>query len=137
LEAQARSLGIADRVAFLGHRRDVPALLQVADLFVLPSLFEGLPLAALEAMAAGEPVIASRISGTDEAVADGTTGVLVPPGNPTALAQAIRTVLNDHGLAERLGAAGRARVHAEFSAGQMVRAVEASYDDLLGSRGRE
>lgn len=131
LEAHARTLGLADRVRFLGHRRDVPALLDSCDLFVLPSLFEGLPLAVLEAMAAGKPVVASRIGGTDEAVVDGVTGLLEPPSDPTALAQAIRTVLADPPLASRLGAAGRARLHAEFSAQRMVSAVEASYDELL------
>jgi glycosyltransferase involved in cell wall biosynthesis len=131
LEAQAGALGVAGRVSFLGHRRDVPALLQCCDLFVLPSLFEGLPLAVLEAMAAGKPVVASRIGGTDEAVLDGVTGLLVPASDPAALAEAIRTVLADSSLAGRLGAAGRARLHAEFTARHMVHAVETAYDELL------
>jgi glycosyltransferase involved in cell wall biosynthesis len=131
LEAQAESLGISSRVSFLGHRRDVPALLASADVFALPSLFEGLPLSVLEAMAAAKPVVASRIGGTDEAVVDGVTGILVPPSDPAALAQAIRTVLADPQLAARLGGAGRARVHEAFTTQAMVRGVEAVYDELL------
>ena len=76
LEAMAHALGIADRVRFLGQRSDIPELLASSDVFVLPSLYEGLPLSVLEAMAAGKPVIATRIGGTDEAVIDGTTGIL-------------------------------------------------------------
>ena len=137
LETRARGLGIAERVRFLGPRPDVPQLLAVADLFVLPSLFEGLPLAVLEAMAAAKPVVASRIGGTDEAVVESVTGLLVPPSDPGALAGAIRTVLADPQLALRLGAAGRARVIETFSAERMVQAVEASYGELLapGARG--
>jgi len=131
LEAQAESLGISSRVSFLGHRRDVPALLASADVFALPSLFEGLPLSVLEAMAAAKPVVASRIGGTDEAVVDGVTGILVPPSDPAALAQAIRTVLADPQLAARMGGAGRARVHEAFTAQAMARGVEAVYDELL------
>ncbi|HTK40123.1 MAG TPA: glycosyltransferase family 4 protein [Gemmatimonadales bacterium] len=131
LEAQAQSLGVSDRVSFLGHRRDVPALLASADVFAFPSLFEGLPLSVLEAMAAAKPVVASRVGGTDEAVVDGVTGILVPPSDPAALAQAIRTVLADPQLAARLGGAGRARVHEAFTAQAMVRGVEAVYDELL------
>jgi len=131
LEAQARSLDISSRVSFLGHRRDVPALLASADVFVLPSLFEGLPLSVLEAMAAAKPVVASRVGGTDEAVLDGVTGILVPPSDPAALTRAIRSVLADPALGQRLGTAGRARVHRTFSAQGMVRAVESVYDELL------
>jgi glycosyltransferase involved in cell wall biosynthesis len=133
LEAQAATLGLADRMRFLGHRRDVAALLDACDVFALPSLFEGLPLAVLEAMAAGKPVVASHIGGTDEAVLEGVTGLLVPPADPCALARAIRVVLADPALARRLGAAGRSRVDAEFSARRMVRAVEATYDEVLAA----
>jgi len=136
LEAQAATLGLADRMRFLGHRQDVPALLDSCDVLVLPSLFEGLPLAVLEAMAAGKPVVASRIGGTDEAVLDGVTGLLVPPSDARALARAVREVLSDPPLARRLGAAGRARVQAEFSARRMVSAVEATYDEVLAARER-
>ncbi|GJG86442.1 hypothetical protein tb265_16230 [Gemmatimonadetes bacterium T265] len=134
LQTRARTLGIADRVRFLGARDDVPALLAASDLFVLPSLFEGLPLSVLEAMAARTPVIATRIGGTDEAVVDGETGLLVPPRDPEALAAAIRRLLGDPALARRLAAAGHARVHREFSVATMTAQTEAVYDAILDAR---
>jgi glycosyltransferase involved in cell wall biosynthesis len=121
LEARAATLGIGDRVRFLGHRRDVPALLASADLFVLPSLYEGLPLAVLEAMTAGVPVVATAIGGTDEVVRDGETGTLVPPADPAALAAAINRTLADRDRAARLAAAARST----------VAAVARLYDTLL------
>lgn len=135
LEAQAQSLGLQERLTFLGYREDIPALLAACDVFVLPSLYEGLPLSILEAMAASKPVIATRIGGTDEAVIDGETGLLVPPADPTALVAAIRSVLNDHVLAQRLAAAGRVRVEREFSTVAMVQQATAVYDVLLARRG--
>jgi glycosyltransferase involved in cell wall biosynthesis len=133
LEAQAYELGIDNRVICLGHRQDVPELLASCDLFVLPSLLEGLPLAVLEAMAAGKPVIATQVGGTNEAIINGKSGVLVPPADPMALARAIRKLLSDRPLAERLAAAGQARVHRHFSAESMVRRVTQIYDELLDS----
>lgn len=134
LEAQARSLGVAERVKFLGYRSDIADLLADCDVFVLPSLYEGLPLSILEAMSAGKPVIATHIGGTDEAVIAGETGLLVPPANSAALATAIRSVLTDRPLAQRLAAAGRARVEQEFSATKMVQQVIDVYDELLAKR---
>jgi glycosyltransferase involved in cell wall biosynthesis len=134
LEAQARALGLSNRVIFLGYRDDVCDLLASCDVFVLPSLFEGLPLSVLEAMAAGKPVVATAIGGTDEAVVDGVTGLLVPPADSAALANAIRMVLSDPVLSQRLGAAGRARAHEQFSAEAMVRRISEIYDELLDSR---
>lgn len=135
LETTARELGLAGRVRFLGFRGDIPALLAACDLFVLPSRFEGLPLAVLEAMAAGRPVVATRIGGMDEAVVDGHTGVLVPPGDPAALASAIRALADDPARARRLGEAGRRRVRREFSADSMAGRVMAAYRELLAGRG--
>ena len=97
----------------------------------LPSLYEGLPLAVLEAMAASRPVVASAVAGTVEAVIDGETGLLVPPKEPAAFAAAIQSVLDDPALAARLGAAGGARVRAEFSSETMVRRVSLVYERLL------
>jgi glycosyltransferase involved in cell wall biosynthesis len=131
LEAQARSLGVEDRVKFLGYRSDIADLLADCDVFVLPSLYEGLPLSILEAMSAGKPVIATHIGGTDEAVIAGETGLLVPPADSAALAAAIRSLLTDRPLAQRLATAGRARVAQEFSAAKMVQQVIAVYDELL------
>jgi glycosyltransferase involved in cell wall biosynthesis len=116
LEAKTDACGAKDRVVFLGHRRDVPELLASCDVFVLPSLYEGLPVSVLEAMASGRPVIATKVGGTDEAVKDGVTGLLVPPADPTALAQAIRRILDEPILAQRLAAGGRDWVRCEFRA---------------------
>jgi glycosyltransferase involved in cell wall biosynthesis len=139
LEARALSLGVGDRVRLLGFRRDVPALLAACDVVALPSLFEGLPLALLEGMAAGKPVVATAIGGTDEAVVDGVTGLLVPPRDAEALAAALRRVLGDPPLAQRLGDAGRARAVAEFSIERMIERVMGVYDAVLAcdaERGR-
>jgi glycosyltransferase involved in cell wall biosynthesis len=103
--------------------------------FVLPSLYEGLPLSILEAMAAGKPVIATQVGGTAEAVLDGETGLLVPAADPNALASAIRSMLDDRVLAQRLASAGRRRVEQEFSTMAMVRQVTAVYGELLARQG--
>ena len=131
LEAQARSLGVEGRVKFLGYRNDIADLLVDCDIFVLPSLYEGLPLSILEAMSAGKPVIATQIGGTDEAVIAGETGLLVPPADSTALAAAIRSLLTDRPLAQHLASAGRARVEQEFSEARMVQQVIDVYNELL------
>jgi len=137
LERQARDLGISDRVLFLGQRNDVPQLLAECDAFVLPSLWEGLPVSILEAMGAARPVIASAIPGNDEAVVDGVTGLLVPPRDPGALAEAIRSVLADPVFAERLGRAGGERAEKEFSIEVMARRTMSVYSDALNSGGNE
>jgi len=137
LERQARERNVADRVLFLGHRGDVAELLACCDLFVLPSLFEGLPLAVLEAMAAGKPVIASGIGGTDEALVHGESGLLVPPADPVALASAIRSLLTDPVRARLLANAGRERAVRRFSSRAMIDGVCRSYERVLepgGSR---
>jgi glycosyltransferase involved in cell wall biosynthesis len=131
LEDRARSLGLNDRVLFLGHRSDVPALLASCDVFVLPSLFEGLPLAILEAMWAGKPVIASAVGGVGEAILHGETGLLVPPGQPEHLANAIRTLICNPAFARQLAIAAKAHVEQEFSADTMVQGVVRTYDELL------
>ena len=131
LKRQAHALGIAERVCFLGHRNDVPDLLAVCDVFVLPSLYEGLPLSVLEAMAAAKPVVATAIDGTTEAVVPGVTGLLVPPADPARLAGAIRALLKDGALARRMGEEGRARVCREFSLRRMIDGVTGVYDELL------
>ena len=131
LEREARVLGVSDRVRFLGHRTDIPGLLMSCDVLVLPSLCEGLPLVVLEAMAAGKPVVATSILGTNEAVVDGETGFLVAPSNSAALAAAIQRVIQDDGLARRLGANGRVRAAARFSLQSMVQQVAGVYDEVL------
>jgi len=131
LEQRAATLGVSDRVRFLGHRHDVPALLAAADLFVLPSLYEGLPLAVLEAMAAGVPVIATSVGGTAEVVRDGETGTLVPPADADTLSSAIARTLADRQQASRLALAARSLVAQEHSVTSMVGSVSRLYEELL------
>lgn len=135
LVSQARSLELAQTVTFAGHRTDIPEILSAVDLLVLPSLWEGLPNALLEAMAAGLPVVATAVGGTPEVVVDGVTGFLVPPRDPQALADAILRLLRDPELRQRMGEAGRARVAAHFSIEQMVHKTEALYEQLLAEKG--
>jgi len=138
LEAQARLLGLSDIVTFAGIRMDVPEILAALDVFAFPSLWEGLPLAVLEAMAAGLPVVATRVGGIPEAVEDGVTGLLVPPRDPEALAEAIITLLQDRERAVAMGQAGRARVEGYFSVERMVQQTEALYEELIrGKMGLE
>jgi glycosyltransferase involved in cell wall biosynthesis len=134
LREEARARGLSGAVRFLGQRGDVPALLATADLVVLPSFFEGLPLVVLEAMAAGRPLVATRACGTNEAVRDGVTGRLVPPGDAAALAAAVVEALASPGLAARWGDAGRERWRREFTAARMVRETSAVYDELLAGQ---
>ena len=131
LRARARALDVEHAVCFLGRRADVPDLLAAADLFVLPSRFEGLPLVALEAMAAGLPVIGTRVCGTSEVVLDGVTGRLVPPGAAPELTAAILEALEQPERSAQWGAAGRERVEREFSAGRMTRETIAVYEELF------
>jgi glycosyltransferase involved in cell wall biosynthesis len=113
IEAAIRHDGGAP-VELLGERDDVPELLAAADVFVLPSRSEGMPLSVLEAMAAGVPVVASAVGGVPELVVDGVTGVLVPPGDAAALAAALARLAGDAAERERMGAAARRRAEAEF-----------------------
>lgn len=129
-EERAAALGVAHATTFLGMRVDVPDLLAAVDLFVLPSRFEGLPLAVIEAMAAGLPVVATRVGGTDELVLDGVTGLLVPPGNAGALARAITELCRDPARAKAAGDAGRARYAAEFTAIWMASETARLYRSL-------
>jgi glycosyltransferase involved in cell wall biosynthesis len=127
LQDEACHLGIANKVRFLGFRDDPAALLQAMDLFVLPSLSEGLPVSVLEAMAAGRPVVATDVGGNREVIVDGRTGFLVAPGDSRALAAGMITLLADRDLADRYGAEGRARVSQQFSLERMVSAYELLY----------
>jgi glycosyltransferase involved in cell wall biosynthesis len=134
LEALVSELGLRRRVLFLGRRSDVPELLAVSDVFVLPSLFEGSSLAVLEAMAAMRPVVATAIGGTDELIVDGESGLLVPPADPRALATVLRRVLADRRLRTSLGQKARDRVEQRFSAAAMAERVAHVYEELLAAR---
>jgi predicted dehydrogenase/glycosyltransferase involved in cell wall biosynthesis/NADPH:quinone reductase-like Zn-dependent oxidoreductase len=130
MEALADQLGLGDHVRFLGHRSDVPDLMAVADLFVLPSLFEGLPLAVLEAMSLGVPVVATRIGGTVEAVGD-DHAFLAEPGSAASLATVISEALLEPVRRQAASAAGRERFELEFSAERMAAQTGALYDRVL------
>ena len=134
LRELARALGVEQHVRFLGRRDDVPDLLGAADLFVLPSLFEGLPLVVLEAMAAGLPVVGTCAGGTREAVVDGMTGRVVPPGDVAALVDAIADLLRHPVRARAWGRAGRAYFEREFHADRMAREASEIYRELLSAR---
>jgi glycosyltransferase involved in cell wall biosynthesis len=134
LERETRARGVSDRVRFVGFRSDVAALLANSDLFVLPSLIEGLPLSVLEAMAACRPVVATAISGTDEVVRHRITGLLVPPSDPDVLAGAIQEIVRDQALAGRLARAGYDLVKRDFTTDAMARSIMAVYDELLDER---
>jgi len=121
---------IARHVALVGQRRDVAALLAAADLFVLPSLWEGLPLALLEAMAAGAPVVATAVGGVPRVVEDGVTGRLVAPGDATALGEALGEALADPEGARRMALAGQARVRAAYGAHAWADRLQSIYSEL-------
>ena len=131
LEAQAARQGLADRVHFLGQRDDVVDLLCACDVFVLPSRREGLGVAALEAMALGRPVVASRVGGLAESVQHEYTGLLVPPEDSEALAGALERLLGDPALARRLGAAGPEHIRDRYDADAMVAGYERIYGEIL------
>lgn len=130
LVAQARDAGLADRVRFLGFRSDAPTLLAACDMVVLPSLYEGLPLVAIEALAAGKPIVATAVGGTPEVVNDGQSGLLVPPANPGALACAIGKVLDSPSLASRFALNGRERVERDFALRAQIEKTVAVYREL-------
>jgi glycosyltransferase involved in cell wall biosynthesis len=127
LRALAASLGVADRITFLGHRDDVSALLEDADAFVLPSRSEAFPNSVMEAMASGLPVIASAVGGLLELVYSGRTGVLVPVDDRGALADAIDSLIADPERAHALGEAARAEIAHRYSFDRMVQSFEEFY----------
>lgn len=136
VEARVRDLGVGGSVRLLGIRDDVPDLLGAADLFVLPSLWEGLGLVFLEAMAVGLPVVATTVSAVPEVVSDGETGWLVPPGDPAALADALAEALADADERRRRGEAGRRRLLERFALPRMMAEVRSVYDEVLEETGR-
>lgn len=135
LEELAEGLGVRDRVHFLGLRRDVPYLLPLLDLLVLPSRNEGMGRVIVEAQAAGLPVVATRVGGIPDLVADGRTGLLVPPGDPAALAAAVRSLHGDRETFLRMKDATQGRVAGHFSAEAMVAALDRLYREVGWSSG--
>jgi glycosyltransferase involved in cell wall biosynthesis len=127
LAERIRETGLEGRVQLLGFRRDVPDLLAAADVYVMPSLSEGLPLALVEAMFSETAVVASAVGGIPEVVEDGVSALLVPPQDPPALAVALERLLTEVGERDALARAGRATAEARFSLGTMIEAYRAAY----------
>jgi glycosyltransferase involved in cell wall biosynthesis len=129
---QARELGVETSIRFAGPSSDLDPFLAAADLFVLPSRWEGCPNAVLEAMAAGVPVVATGVGGTPELVVDGVTGLLCPPDSPQELAVRTVDLLRDPARARAMGDAGRSRAATEFPVRRMVARFESLYESLRG-----
>jgi glycosyltransferase involved in cell wall biosynthesis len=136
LSRQVRDLGLADTVRFLGTRRDLGEIFRALDMFVHPSLWEGLPLALLKAMGAGLPVVATRVSGALEAIEDGINGRLVAPGDPEDLARAILELARQPEERRRLGDAARNTVAERYSLEAMLERLEELYLELGERAGR-
>jgi len=131
LEAQAQNLGLGGRVHFLGWRTDAPQLMAGLDLFLMPSLWEGFGMTLLEAMAQAVPILGSTAGAIPEVVRDGDTGLTVPPADATAIAIALRRLLADASLRQRMGLAGLARLTSHFSAEKMIQAHVRLYGDAV------
>jgi glycosyltransferase involved in cell wall biosynthesis len=131
LERTARGLGIASRVHFAGWRDDIPEMLAAFDIFGLSSLTEGLPKAALEAMASGIPIVATDVGGMSQLVRHGETGLLVPAGDLDQLTEAIRSLIRNPDQAQRMGQAGHVLVSRQFSPTVMCRRIMEVYTDVL------
>lgn len=127
LREEAREAGLADAVHFVGPRTDMPRILGILDVYTFPSLSEGLPMAILEAMAAGCPVVATAVGGVPGLIQDGVNGILVPPADADALASAIGALLRDPLRRASLAAEGRATFEAGYTAERMARSYEALY----------
>jgi glycosyltransferase involved in cell wall biosynthesis len=135
LKRQVSEAGMGGRVTFAGFRTDLPQILPCLDLVVHPALMEGLGIALLQAAGAGVPIVAVNAGGMPEVVRDGINGLLVPPGDSVALATAIRRLLSDRSLMQRMGAAGRVLVASEFSIDRMVAGNLQVYRELCASDG--
>ena len=134
LEAAVAARKLSGLVSFLGVRQDIPEILAQADAFVLSSDYEGMPLAILEAMAARRPVVATAVGGVPQLVTNGQTGRLVPPRQPTALADAMEALVREPGRAREMGAAGRRVIEQHYEIGSIARTTLALFDECLGSR---
>lgn len=131
LNALATDLGVGNEVRFLGFRSDVGDLLAAADIVVLPSLWEGLSVSLLEAMAAGRPVVTTTIGSNREVTRDGAVASLVPPKDPVALAAAIRELVNDPARREELGRAAQSEQRSRYTMSRMIDSYLDEYDRLL------
>lgn len=136
LEQRVDGLGLRDAVRFVGQHPNVDDWLALADVSILPSFYEGLPLAAIESLAAGKSMVATAVDGTPEVVVDGVTGLTVPPGDHAQLARAICRLLRDPILRDKLGRAGRHWVLERFTQDRQIRDTEALYHRALPNRCR-
>lgn len=134
IEQQIKQLGLKDYFILLGFRRDIKQLLGVFDLFILPSLSEGLPNAVLEAMACSNPVVATAVNGVVEVVKEGETGYLVPPADPTRMAEAVIKMLGSPENMKDMGKEGRERVVNHFSVEQQISKFEELYYSLYAEK---
>lgn len=134
VRAEADTLGVSSRVHWLGLRNDIHELLAAGDLFVLPALEETLPLAILEAMAIGLPTVATTVGGNAECVVQGETGLLVPPRNHTALAEAVCSLLTDAQTRRQMGQAAQRRYRESFSMAKQTAAIEAVFKQVVSRR---
>lgn len=137
IRADLAAAGLSGCVHLLGFRRDLPQSLSCLDLLVHPATMEGLGVSLLQAASASVPIVASRVGGIPEAVADGRTGLLVPPGDVAALAQACRALLGDRERRRQMGEAGRRRMQAEFSVAAMAAGNLEVYRELLAGNGAD
>jgi glycosyltransferase involved in cell wall biosynthesis len=137
LDALRNQLSLSERVTFLGKRHDIPALLQAADAYVMSSAWEGLPMVLLEAAASGLPIVATDVGGNREIVQDGVSGLLVPPGDPAALAKAMQQLMAmPEATRRQMGEAGRRHVQQHYDLARVVDTWEALYAELLSRRRR-
>jgi glycosyltransferase involved in cell wall biosynthesis len=134
LERIAAELHVADSIKFLGTRKDVLALLQKAEVFVLPSRWEGMPNALLEAMACGLPCVATRVSGSEDIITDGINGLLVPPAQPAALAHALQRLIEETDFAQQMGEAARATAVRDYQLSNIVNQCLALYKQLINQQ---
>lgn len=123
--------GLKDKIHFLGYMPDIPELLAITDIFTLSSLSEGMPVSIMEAMASGLPVVAADVGGVSELVVDGETGFLVPPRNPSLLAEKIKILIDNKTLRKTMGIKGQARVKDNFTLETMVKKTEEVYRRLI------
>ena len=135
LAQQSQALGLSDRIHFAGPRRDLGNVLAASDVFVMPSLWEGLPLSLVLAMGAGLPVVATSVAGIPEVIDDTISGLLVERGNATELGTALATLASDAAARARLGAAAREKVRSRFGAEAYVSSITSLYDSLLAAKG--
>jgi glycosyltransferase involved in cell wall biosynthesis len=131
LEQEAANLGISDRVRFVGFRRDLLEIFRIMDLLVLPSYTEGLPNVILEAFSCAKPVVATQVGGVPEIVENGRNGLLIPPGRPDLLAQAVEKCLSSNDFMESMGRSGRNLIISKFSFEEQTRKLESVYKEIL------